>query len=663
MSEADLKRRLDSVTAELLATYEELEALTTVAEIAASTADVGVVGRRLLDEASSLLGAEVAFIIYTDPDLKGEEPPPSGISPQERDALRAILATWIETHPKPAVMAPFAEGASVPHAPDALLAVPLRWEGAALGAICLGRRGAGRTFSAGDLKILSVLGSSAGAVLLQRKNLDLVRLTRRLEERTQLLKGILSISREIAASLDLDRLLHALANLPSVALGFDRCAVLLEEGGNRRLRSVSGVARIDRADPEIRSLEKVLEWCAGRGARVLVQEREAGEGEAGLAADPPEAGEQVAPHLHLSGAKSFLAIPLRDDQGGLGVIAFESSHAGFADETKQEGATILANQATVALRNAHLYGDVPFIGLLNPIRRGFAVTRAIPRRKLAVWAGVALAVLGILVLGRWEQRVAGKVTALPSQVVLVSARVRGVIRDVGGHREGDRVAQGAVLARLSVPDLDMRFNEVSSRQESTLRNMARLQAEGKAAELKLASVEAQRWGSETAHLRRLIDDATLRAPLEGILLTPRLAERAGELLEVGSVFCTLADIDPLRVEIAVREIDADVLVGNSGGHEGGVPQREGRPLEAAVKFSAFPESYYRAKIVGVRTAVETLHGERVLVAEGEVTGSPVSLERLRPGMTGDARILCGSRPLISVLLRRPYRFLRSLIWL
>jgi len=161
----------------------------------------------------------------------------------------------------------------------------------------------------------------------------------------------------------------------------------------------------------------------------------------------------------------------------------------------------------------------------------------------------------------------------------------------------------------------------------------------------------------------LIDDATLRAPLEGILLTPRLAERAGELLEVGSVFCTLADIDPLRVEIAVREIDADVLVGNSGGHEGGVPQREGRPLEAAVKFSAFPESYYRAKIVGVRTAVETLHGERVLVAEGEVTGSPVSLERLRPGMTGDARILCGSRPLISVLLRRPYRFLRSLIWL
>lgn len=117
--ETDLRRRLDSVTAELLGTYEEIEVLTTVAEIAASNADVATVGKRILDEASALLQADVAFIIYSDPELKGEEPAPAGITGQERDALGALLARWLGDRPRPVVMAPFLEGAGIPHAPDA----------------------------------------------------------------------------------------------------------------------------------------------------------------------------------------------------------------------------------------------------------------------------------------------------------------------------------------------------------------------------------------------------------------------------------------------------------------------------------------------------------------------------------------------------------------
>ena len=36
MNQDDLRRRLDSVTAELLSTYEEMEVLTTVSEIASA---------------------------------------------------------------------------------------------------------------------------------------------------------------------------------------------------------------------------------------------------------------------------------------------------------------------------------------------------------------------------------------------------------------------------------------------------------------------------------------------------------------------------------------------------------------------------------------------------------------------------------------------------
>ena len=446
MSEAELRRRLDSVTAELLSAYEELEVLSTVAEIANATSDVSTAAGRILREAAGLLQADVAFIVYSDRELRGAEPEPIGVTATERDAMAEAASRVLSGATRPVLRAPFVEAAAIPRAPDALLAAPLLCEGQMLGGICLGKRGEGETFSAGDLKILGVLASSAASVLLQRKNLDLTRLSRNLEERNKLFNGILAISREIASSLDLDRLLHALANLPARALGFDRCAVLIDEGARRRLGAVSGARRVDRTDPEVMSLERLLDWVAGRGARVLVQER--GEGDTEPTAEPPEAGPQALPHMKTAGARALLAIPLSDDQGMLGVLSFESGTAGFFDDIRLEGATILANQATVALRNARLYGEVPLIGLLAPMRGGLARLGSLSRRRLAAWGAVAAIGLAVLVFGRWELRIPGKATVLAARVVPVSAHVRGVIREVGPYREGDVVPAGAVLARL-----------------------------------------------------------------------------------------------------------------------------------------------------------------------------------------------------------------------
>ena len=112
----------------------------------------------------------------------------------------------------------------------------------------------------------------------------------------------------------------------------------------------------------------------------------------------------------------------------------------------------------------------------------------------------------------------------------------------------------------------------------------------------------------------------------------------------------------LRVEIAVREGDADVIVGNAAAAGAGT-------FTAALKFHAFPEVDYMARIRKVRSSAEVIEGYRSLVAEGDVEEAPGGQDRLRPGMTGSARIDAGPRPIISILLRKPYRFIRSLIWL
>ncbi len=82
-------------------------------------------------------------------------------------------------------------------------------------------------------------------------------------------------------------------------------------------------------------------------------------------------------------------------------------------------------------------------------------------------------------------------------------------------------------------------------------------------------------------------------------------------------------------------------------------------MTAVLKFQSFPEADYEAEITHVRAAAEMVKSRPSLVAEGVVT-DPV---RLRPGMTGSARIEAGPRPIISLLMRKPYRLIRSMIWL
>ena len=65
--------------------------------------------------------------------------------------------------------------------------------------------------------------------------------------------------------------------------------------------------------------------------------------------------------------RGFYAVPLADDDGRVGTLSFESSDPDFLGPVHLEMIKILSAQATVALRNASLYREVPFIDLLKPV--------------------------------------------------------------------------------------------------------------------------------------------------------------------------------------------------------------------------------------------------------------------------------------------------------
>jgi multidrug efflux pump subunit AcrA (membrane-fusion protein) len=101
----------------------------------------------------------------------------------------------------------------------------------------------------------------------------------------------------------------------------------------------------------------------------------------------------------------------------------------------------------VALRNAQLYQEVPFINVLEPFlhrkRRFMAMEKS---RRVATIAAAAL-VASLFVIVPAPLRVQGDVTVAPTRSVQVQPEFDGVIRRVLVH-EGQTVAEGTVLAEM-----------------------------------------------------------------------------------------------------------------------------------------------------------------------------------------------------------------------
>jgi GAF domain-containing protein len=140
-----------------------------------------------------------------------------------------------------------------------VMATAMVASGVTVGAIQVTNKvtGAG-VFDERDRELLEGLAATA-AVALRNAQLHAA------EKRAGDLALLLDISREITATLDLDRVLHSVVNLASRALPFDRAAVALYEKGRCDIRAVAGEEKVDPKDPKLQDLVARTEWAAGRG--------------------------------------------------------------------------------------------------------------------------------------------------------------------------------------------------------------------------------------------------------------------------------------------------------------------------------------------------------------------------------------------------------------
>ena len=522
--------------------------------------------------------------------------------------------------------------------PEASLASTVMATAMVAGGVTIGsiqvvnKRGGSGVFEPHDKELLEGLAAAAAGALRNAQ-------AHGAERRARDLAVLLEISREITGTLDLDRVLQSVVNLASRALSFDRGAVALYDKGKCDIRAVAGQESADPKDPKLRDLVARAEWAAGRGEALYLTDRD----------DPASDAERLfttifGPDLATEELRSGLYLPLRDEEGVLGILVFESATADFAGETQREIAAILANQTSVALRNAQLYHQVPMGDALGALAARKQALLALPRRKVQVYGATALLALAALTLIRWPLRVSGTEPRFrPTGFTPVRAMVDGVVERVL-VREGTRVERGTPLATLRATSVATEREATAADAASADRLASLASSRGDAAEERLQRARADALRREVALLDQELALTTVRAPVAGTVLTPRLEERVGSSLNEGDLLLQLGRTDSLELELGVEQ--RDILRVRSG-------------QEVRLRLDALPQRTFEGAVTSVAllpiTGPDGVHYQVRAVV-------PNTAGLLRPEMAAHARVLTDPASAATRILRGPVRWVRLAWW-
>jgi RND family efflux transporter MFP subunit len=486
-------------------------------------------------------------------------------------------------------------------------------------------------FDEDELFTLSRLTESAGIAL---HNASLLAAERKVE----ILETLVRVSHEITSTLDLDRVLQAVVNGPASVIPYERAAIALDQRGRVRLRAVSGTLEFNPEDPQIAELSQVLQWAS------LLQQPELITQHGEEVSSEREATQaKFRRYFPQSGMRGFYAVPLADDEGRVGVLSFESSDPDFLTSAHLEMIKVLASQATVALRNASLYKEVPFIGVLQPLverKRKFLALEK--HRRITITVAAAAAVL-FLALFPLPLRVDGPATVAPGRSARIGVDVDGIVKQVN-VREGDPVRKGTVIASLEDWDYRFALAAAQAKRETAVTLMNRALAANDDTEAGIQRAQADYWTAEVARAQQRLDRTQVRSPIDGVVATPHIETLVGRKLKFGDPFADVVDNSQVLVDVSVDQTDiALVAVGQ----------------KARIKLDGFPARTFEGAVVVVSPLARLDGDARTFFARVAV---PNSDSVLRAGMQGHGKVSTGWRPAGQVFFRQPFTWIWSKLW-
>jgi len=213
------------------------------------------------------------------------------------------------------------------------------------------------------------------------------------------------------------------------------------------------------------------------------------------------------------------------------------------------------------------------------------------------------------------------------------------------------VEAGAVLAELDDSDDLVRLARAEADLGLARRELADAEGRRDSAQATQARLRMQKHEAEVVLYRERVDHARLRAPIAGVVVTPKVEEKAGQLLPAGEVFCELVALDRMAVEMNVPETEVALVRSQN---------------YVTLKLNTYPAETFPGEVERMSAQTIAAEGEQFFVVRG-VFENPEG--RMRPGMAGRAKISAaggwfdsGWYPVGYVLLRAPASWVWRKLW-
>jgi biotin carboxyl carrier protein len=496
------------------------------------------------------------------------------------------------------------------------------------------------------------------------------------------LQHVLKFTSDLAGSLDPLEVARLAANYGRDLLGCERCSILTLEGGHWKVLSISGQEVVEKKSSMVKAMAAFVGAHAAAEGVVLSKKELLSRAEAAQNGGEVETTLSAATnsytrtdaidlaYFELSHVVSAAIAPMLDKEKALvGAYFAESTAEGFFDgapgakEASQSSrlADFLATHTTRSLQAAQDYHSLPFLGVTRRIRDARVAVTGPHRRRVLLRTFVILAILlAILFYPRMD--------SVDGHCAVVPVVRSGIVAEVPGRvdkvlvRENQHVKKGDPIAQLDVRRLE---TELAQNEQERLRLLAEAERyrggpQPDEAGAQVALIQARAAEQNGKKLQLDIAAATLRSPIDGVVLTKDLELRTGEFIQAGTTFAEVAALNDWMLQIDVPEKKIGKI-------EKYVPKTgDARPLD--VRYILYSQSALKlmtrlSSHDEISAAAHPRDTENVFIISLKDLALSEDLKpALRPGLTGRASVELGRKPLCFIWAQRVWDWAR-LKWL
>ena len=424
--------------------------------------------------------------------------------------------------------------------------------------------------------------------------------------------------------------------------GCDRVSIGFRRRKHTKIQALSHTAEVARRMNLMRAIGRAMDEAQDQNRRVLCRARKDDAG------DPGAVTLAHARLMEQADTGAVLTVPLAADGAQFGALTLEHPGAdGFdaGDVAHLEAvATVLG--PVLAEKRANDRHVVVKLGesLWTQVCR--LVGPRYPVRKVAVaGAGAAVAFFATF---HTTYHVSAPATLQGTVERVVAAPFKGYVASAGAEA-GDVVEKGDRLAQLETRKLELRESRFAAQRRQLQEKADAALARGDRAQVNVLRARLREATAQLALVRNKLEQATVRAPFDGVLVSGDLSQAIGSAVSVGEKLFEIAPLDSYRVRLMVDERDVEHLAVG----------QEGRLRVASMPGRTLPFSIRR-----ITPVAEAQAGATRFRVEGELADAGPSgrAPELLPGMEGVGKVAAGERLLIWIWTRDALAWLRLQVW-